>query len=52
MCTWAQAAAPVEWYETHGAGHVGTYELGGSLVVDVVLGFFGRVDKALRADAP
>jgi poly(3-hydroxybutyrate) depolymerase len=39
--------APVEWYETHGAGHVGTSALGGAPVVEVVLKFFERVEKAL-----
>ena len=39
--------APVEWYETHNAGHVGTSQLADMSVVDVVLAFFQRVEMAL-----
>ena len=40
------ATAPVEWYQTHGAGHVGTEALGGALVVEVVVTFFEGVERA------
>ena len=42
------ATAPVEWYETHGAGHCGTAELDGAPLVEVVLGFFESLDSQLR----
>jgi poly(3-hydroxybutyrate) depolymerase len=42
-------AAPVEWYETHGAGHVGTITLNSAPVLEVVISFFLRVEKAVRA---
>eukprot|EP01052_Picozoa_sp_SAG31_P024913 SAG31_NODE_2152_length_6315_cov_6.487452_7_plen_302_part_00 len=45
------STAPVEWYETYGAGHCGTSELDGMDLTDVVLVFFRRVETALAAAA-
>ena len=44
------ASAPVEWYETWGAGHVGTVTLNGVAVMETVCAFFMRVEKALREE--
>ena len=38
--------APVEYYQSHGAGHVSTAGVGGHLLLAVVLEFFGRVERA------
>ena len=42
------ADAPVEYYQSHGAGHVGTIALGGRALFAVVLDFFERVEHALK----
>lgn len=43
--------APVEYYQSHGAGHVSTAGVGGQLLLAVVLEFFGRVERAWAAAA-
>jgi poly(3-hydroxybutyrate) depolymerase len=43
------AEAPVEYYQSHGAGHVSTAGLCGQLLLAVVLEFFGRVERTLAA---
>ena len=41
--------APVEWYQTYGAGHVGTSALDGAPLMATVTAFFLRVEAAKQA---
>ena len=48
MCAFFRSLKEECWTdETHGAGHCGTAELDGAPLVEVVLGFFERVEAAL-----
>ena len=51
--TWngCPATAPVEYFQDHGAGHVGTISLEGKPTFEVALDFFEKVERAHEAAA-